>query len=35
MPMLFWYPAIIAAEMWCMAFAEMPSLTLRPQSPLT
>jgi hypothetical protein len=29
MPMLFWYPAIIAAEIWCMAFAEMPSLTPR------
>jgi hypothetical protein len=27
MPMLFWYPAIIAAEIWRMAFAEMPSLT--------
>jgi hypothetical protein len=27
MPMLFWFPAIIAAEMWCMAFAGMPSLT--------
>ena len=32
MPMLFWYSAIIAAEIWCMAFAEMPSLTPRPRS---
>jgi hypothetical protein len=34
MPMLFWYPAIIAAEIWCMAFAEMPSLTLRSRQPV-
>jgi hypothetical protein len=32
MPMLWWYPAIIAAEMWSMAFVEMPSLTPRPPS---
>jgi hypothetical protein len=32
MPMLFWFPAIITAEMWCMAFAEIPSLTRRPGS---
>jgi hypothetical protein len=32
MPMLFWYPAIIAAEMWCMAFAELPPSTPRPRS---
>jgi len=35
MPMLFWYPAIIAAEIWCMAFAETFSLTPRPRSLLT
>ena len=29
MPMLFWFPAIIMSEMWCMAWAEMP-LILRP-----
>ena len=34
MPMLFWYPAIIAAEIWCMAFAEMPSLTPRARQPV-
>ena len=35
MPMLSWYPAIIAAETWCMAFAEVPSLTPRPGQLLT
>jgi hypothetical protein len=35
MPMLFWYPAIIAAEMWWMAIAELPSSTPRPRPLLT
>jgi hypothetical protein len=35
MPMLFWYPAIVAAEIWFMAFTEMRSLTPRPAQLLT
>jgi hypothetical protein len=35
MPMLFWYPTIIAAEIWCMAFAKVPWLTPRPGQLLT
>jgi hypothetical protein len=32
MPIMFWLPAIIMSEMWCLAFTEMPSLTPRPMS---
>jgi hypothetical protein len=30
MPMLFWLPAIMASEMWLIAWSEMPAMIPRP-----